>query len=538
MTSSNTLLSDAPPTASPQERRLDTTPTLGKARRHFLYNVTSNVTFVVLNTGVMLWFTPYLIHNLGVAAYGMIPLVFSVIRHLSIGTEGLNVSIGRFLAIDLNRLDETEANRTFNTAFFISVTAVSIFAPFILASTWWFPVFFQVPVGLENQARILFGCLAMHSLLTVLGSNFGVSSVILHRFDLRNLIKILAFVVRIGLVVALFTTLSAQLWHVGVGFVLAAIVAFCGDWLVWRRLTPQLHIMPSAIDRSRLGQLLDLSGWSIVNRVGLLLFLSIDLIIVNLFFGAEVTGLFGTLLLFPELVRTLIFTISSVLSPAIVARYAVQDFEGVKQLASQAVKLIGISLAIPVGLLCGFARPLLNIWLGPEFQSLDTLLIVMVGPLSVSMATAPLSEVLTSYNKVRLQGTVTIILGIINVGLAFLLAWWGVWGAAGVAVAFAIVFTIRNSIFISIYTAHVMGLKWWIFVPRLSVGMIGTVLVGLCGYGLTQMWWPENWFALGAMAALVSLGYGVGVYFLGLNREDRNLLWGLLPLQNFINARR
>ena len=523
MTSSIALLKDS------QGRNKPTSaPALGKARRYFVTNVASNLAYTLANVIANMWFTPFLIAHLGIAIYGLVPLVNSVTSYMMLFTGGLDTAVGRFLTIDLNRADEAAANRTFNTALCGLIIIALASLPFVLAASWLFPAIFQVPPGLENETRLLFGFSALAFLLTVIGSSFAVSTSACHRFDLRNLVMGMRLATRVGLVVLLFKLLSGRLWHVGFGILAAAIVSLVGYWLWWRKLTPQLHVKSSKFDRARLGELINMGGWTVVNQIGLLLFLNIDLMVVNTFFGAEVTGRYGTLILFPTLITTLADTVSSVLNPVIVARYARQDFEEMRRLVFQAVKLMGIAMALPIGLLCGFSRPLLNIWLGPDFQNLDILLIILVGHLSINLATLPLRFVLTSYNKVRLQGIVTVILGVASLGLAIVFARWGTWGAVGVAVATTTVWTARNLLFITGYSAHVMNLRWWAFGPSLVAGAVSTLAVSLGGYILTQIWWPEYWFGLGRMAIAVSLGYVVIAYLMSLNQEDRQLLSSLL----------
>lgn len=72
-----------------------------------------------------------------------------------------------------------------------------------------------------------------------------------------------------------------------------------------------------------------MGGWTVVNQVGLLLFLNADLMVVNTFFGTEMAGRYGTVILFPTLISTLAHTASSVLNLVIVARYALQGFKGI-----------------------------------------------------------------------------------------------------------------------------------------------------------------------------------------------------------------
>lgn len=511
-----------------QKSELTIAPAPDMAQSHFLTNVASNLAYTVATIIASMWFVPFLIAHLGVAIYGLVLLVNSVTSYMMLFTGGLDTAIGRFLTIDLNRADEVAANQTFNTALCGLIAVAIALLPVALAGAWVFPIVFRVPPGLENEARLLFGFSALAFLLTILGSSFAVSAFACHRFDLSNLVLGAKLAVQIGVVVLLFRLLSGHLWYVGFGILMAAVVSLGGYWHLWRRLTPQLNFRPSKFSRIRLGELFSLGGWTVINQIGLLLFLNVNLIVVNAFFGAEVTGRYGTILLFPTLIETMAGAASSVLNPAIIARYALQDFEGMHRLVSQAVNLMGIAAALPVGLLCGFSRPLLNIWLGPDFQSLDILLVVLVGHLGLNMATLPLRSVLTSYNKVRLQGIFTVILGIVNLGLVVTVARWGCWGVVGVAIVTALVWTARNLFLITAYSARLMNLRWWTFYPSLLGGAVSTLAVGLGSYGLTQIWWPQNWFGLGGMTLAVSLGYGALSYFMSLNRQDRELILDLI----------
>lgn len=44
-----------------------------EASGRFVVNVGSSLVYVVLNTGIMFWYIPFLLKHLGVAAYGMVP---------------------------------------------------------------------------------------------------------------------------------------------------------------------------------------------------------------------------------------------------------------------------------------------------------------------------------------------------------------------------------------------------------------------------------------------------------------------------------
>jgi membrane protein EpsK len=495
------------------------------AQGRFVVNVGSNVCYAVLNTAVMVWYVPFLLHHLGVAAFGMISLANSLVMYAAIISTGLDVAIGRFLAIDLNRGDDVGANRTFNTALALSLAACAILALPAGIVTYFFPVLFKIPAGQELATQFLFASVCVTTLAAIISGNFGVASLISHRFDLRNIVRSLTSLSRAGVSALCFMIWTANLWYVAVGFIVSAGVGLIGDVAIWRSLTPQLRIARRDIDLQQLRAFMGFGGWVTVSQIGFLLLTQVDLVVVNAVLGAEMTGAYGSLLLFPTLIYTMMEMVAAVLSPAILARYAVGDVEGLRRIASRSVKMLGIGLALPIGLLCGFGRPLLILWLGSEFAHLNLLLVFLVGHLTVNLAVRPLAFVLTAYNLVKVQGLVTLALGAANLALAIAVARWGV---AWVAAAYALIYTIRNAVFLSSYCAVVMRLPRQAFYTPLLSSALGTLGVAFAAQVVSQLWWPNSWLILSVSAMAVGMAYSVIAYAISFNRSDRDLLWSLL----------
>jgi membrane protein EpsK len=498
------------------------------AGERFSINIGANVASAVMSTALMLWYVPYLIGNLGAAAYGMIALATSLTMYASVVSNGLHVSINRFLAIDVYKEREAEAIQTFNTALAINLAICILLMVPATFVAFLYPVLFDVPAGMKLESQILFVSVVLAFFIAIFSSTFQVSSVIKHRFDLRNIVMLAVQLSRIGIVVACFTFWSASLWWVALGFITSAWIGLLGDVLVWRALTPQLKVSYHNIDRHRIRTLINFSGWVSVNQFGNVLLMQVSLLVVNAFFGAEMTGRFGSIMLFATLIMTITDTFASVLSPAFMARYALNDVEGLKRIAIVSVKLLGIGLALPVGLLCGLGRPLLSLWLGPEFADLDLILILLIGQLSINNAVRPLAYVLTAYDRVKLQAVFTILLGVGNLLLAVTIARWGAWGVAGVAAAGAAVWTLRNAIFLSAYSANVMGLRVWTFFGPLTSSGFATLAVASIGMLSTWYWRLENWFELGMVAFAVAAIYIIAALKFLMSQEDRNLLWSFL----------
>ncbi len=497
---------------------------LTEARRRFPINVLSNVTWLVLNAIVGTWYTPFLIGHLGVGVFGLIPLAGSVTNCMAILTEGLNSAVGRFLTIDLARDDATAANRTFNTAIVSSLTIVAILLPVALVITWLAPKIFDVPPGNERDVQWLVLLAMVAFITTTFASSFAVPSYAYHRFDLRLLVNIARLVARVGSIVLLFTALTPQLWQVGVGICLSAFFFLLGHKALWRRLTPELRIRLNLFDTSRLRQFLGFSGWVLINQVGSLLFLNIDLIVANVIFGAEAAGRYGAVVIFPTLLRTLVATAQGILVPIAVTLYAQNDLSRLVRFSRLSVKFTGLAVALPIGLLCGLGKPLLTVWLGPEFLDLSWLVVVLVGHLCISLAVVPLFSLQVATGKVRTPGLVSLLTGCGNAALAVALALWSDWGYISIAVAGAIMLIAKNGFFTPLYGARILKLPWWTFFPSPIAGVIGCVAVGTVTYLISSAWTLTDWGQLALVAIIISGVYIGAAFSFGLSADDRSLL--------------
>ena len=502
---------------------------VASARRSFLANAFSNATFVGAQAIANLWLTGFLIGRLGIAAFGMVPLVSSLTAYVAILTTALDTALSRFLVLDLERGNPGAANKTFNTALFGLVGIILALSPLVLVLSLAFPTLFKVPPGWERDASWLFVLVASSSFVTVISSSFAVSPFLYGRFVLMNLVNLVGLAARLGMIVILFALLPARLWFAGGGTAIAALVSLLGFVMLWRKFTPDLQVRLAACDLSRLRSLMSMGGWTIVNTLGAMLLSRVDLIVVNAFFGAAMTGGYGSVVQFPLLMEYLATAAGTAIRPVILIKYAQQDFAYLQRLSSQAIKLLGLLLALPAGLLCGFSRPFLAVWLGEPYQYLSILLIILMCHQGINLSVRPLLYVQTAYNKIRWPGIATLVSGIASLGLAILFARWGKWGVAGVPLAVAAAWTVKNVLYMPIYTAHIMKLPWWTFLPSLGPGVLGTLAVGLAAYGLTLMRAPDNWLELAVSVVIVSSLYAAVAGAVGLNRADRQLLRDLLP---------
>jgi hypothetical protein len=183
-----------------------------------------------------------------------------------------------------------------------------------------------------------------------------------------------------------------------------------------------------------------------------------------------------------------------------------------------------LAIALPIGILCGLAKPLLALWLGPDYSDLSWLVVALVGHLCVNLAVVPLFPIQEATNKVRVPGILTLVMGVANTGLAVALAKWSGWGYISIAIAGAIMLTAKNTLFTPLYAARIIELPWYTFIPSLLTGILGFVTVGAVSFLGAASSPSMSWGQLALIVASISGGYLIAAYFLGLNSGDRKLL--------------
>lgn len=492
-------------------------------------NLAANLAYFLANVVIGVLLVPYFISTLGVAAYGLIPLATSVTGYVAIVVQSLNTAVSRFLTVDLQREDYVAANKTFNTALFGLTVVILLTVPVILLVAYFAPAIFNVPAGQETGAALLFLGVSAAFLIRSWSGNFTVQLFAYNRLDLQNYVNLTNLLVQTGLIVLLFTVLGSDLGLVGGAYLAGAVVASAVSIVLARRVCPYLHVSLHSFDRRRVKDLCGMGWWVVINQIGSLLFLQIDLIVVNLLFGATSAGEYAIALQWVVLLRAISGVLSGVLTPMVLTFYAKGQTGTLIRVTKSAVKLMGLVMALPIGLVCGLAPQLLTVWVGEEYGFLAPLMVLLTIHFAVNLAVLPLFSINVAYNRVRIPGMVTLFMGMGNFGLAVALPLLTGWGYYGVAAAGAIVLTLKNAFFTPWYATRVLDVSAHTFTRSMLPGIAATVLLGVTA-GLLSVVLPlPALVTLTVVGVVIALVYFVTVWKVSLNPFERCLFESYLP---------
>jgi len=493
----------------------------GASHRRFAINAVASSCSLALAIGVSFWYTPYMIRHLGVSVYGMVPLANSITNYLTIITAAVCTTVARYITVDLARGDVEAANRHFNTFLVIAVAVAALL--FLLASGFSFllPTFFNIPVGKERAAQVLFLSVSASFLMSTVANTFQAAIWVSNRFEVRNAIESGAMLIRVGLVVVLFRLWTPGLWQVSIALPLTALFTLGGDVMTCRKLVPCLRLRLSCFDRQVVPTVWNTSRWVLVGQLGGILLINIDLVLANTLLGSFAAGRYAPLLQWVTLLRTLGLTLAGILAPPIVVRYAQGDEDGLLRLLGQASKFLGLIVALPAGLMCGFARPLLGTWLGPSFQDLAHLTWWLVLPLCIEAAQYHFSSVWIAADRIRVISLLTVASGAAYVGFAILLTAKFHWGLYGIAVASALASILRNGVISPVYTATLTNRPRW----SLAINAYKTLLSSLAFAAIAALssasLVSRSWLRLGLVAVPVGIVCLAVTYLILLTPGER-----------------
>lgn len=491
--------------------------------RRFGLNLIGNVGYLGLTMLVGVLYVPFLVRHLGPAAYGLVPLIATVTTYMNLVTMGLDCAVARSMALALERKDNDSANLIFNVSLWGNLALGAILLIPASLATVYIDQVLRVPPGYEAATRWLFAGTVAAFLLNQIKTPFSVSSFCRNRLDLYTVVATCETLTRVGIVVGLFYFLTPRIEYVGLAILVGTIVSTIGTIWLWKALTPDLRVRLGLFDWKLLKDLCGTGGWALVSQLGLMLYLNIDLLLANRFFGPEQGGRYAAVLLLPTLLRTVSTAVGGIFPPTMYQLYARGDTDELVGYLNSAIKFLGLIMALAVGLVCGFSEPLLRLWLGPAFGNLAPLLFLMAIHLCVNLSMYPLYAVPLAADRMRAQGLVALGVGIGNLLLALFLMQVCGWGLYGLAAAGAIMLTIRYFLFTPLYAARILNRPYGTFFRAVLPIVVTTLAtIGLC----RAILWRSvisNWIELGLAAATVSIVSSSLVYLL-LSPHERMAL--------------
>jgi len=393
-----------------------------QTQKNFIFNLIN----LTVNLSIGLFYTPYLVRSLGIIAYGIVPLALIINQYINVITGSLTGSLTRFYSIALQNKKNFDASKYLSSSF-VAISAIAfLISPIFILIVVKIDTVFNIPPQHVHETRILFSFTFLSFIFSLYSSLFNVSLYALNRLDLLNIINTIRVGIKVTLTVAFFEAISKGISYIGYANFLTELLTFFVSFYFFKINTDKdIKVSFKFFQKAALFSVLTMTTWVIIHQLGDTGLYKIDNILVNRFWNTRESGILGALSDFGTYVMTFVLVISSLFGPLILIAYSNGDHEQVKRLALRNSLFVGIITALIVGLLIAFAKPIISLWLGSQYAAYSKWFILKQITLPFYAAAGVFAFVFRAWNKVIIPALVTLVIGILNLGVSTYICYLG-----------------------------------------------------------------------------------------------------------------
>ncbi len=399
--------------------------------RHIARNVFSNWLATAANMAVGFFLAPFIVHSLGVVAYGVWVLAISAVSYLSLLDLGMRSSVLRFVSKGHTKGDHAAASDAVSAALWVrlQISAVVLLGSAALAAT--FDRFFHVPPELAGDARKAVMIIGLTVGFSMTIGVFGAVLSALNRYDLNSAVVLIQLVIRVtGVVIVLRS--GRGIVAIALCELFATIVSDSLLLVFMRRIYPELRIRIRNPNREVLRQLWSYSFYSFLITIAVQLVYQTDNLVVGAFVSTAAVTFYSIGNSLCRYTDQLVGAMTLTFVPAASTYEAAGETLMLKALYRNGTRaLLSISLPILVTLMIR-GRTFIGLWMGPMYtERSGTVLMILAVALFFSLPNNTAAAIAYGVEKHKITAKWSIFEAVTNLLLSMTLAhWFGLYGVA------------------------------------------------------------------------------------------------------------
>ena len=436
----------------------------------------SNLFSVTVSALVSFVISKYLIETAGSLTYQYYPIATNFANYFAIVFIAVNDLSARFVMVSLLEERNQEAKEYYSSVLladlFLSALLTAVFAVFVLNIEH----ILNIPAGIVPEVKQLFSWLLMSVIVNALTNVYGISMYARNRMDIKAVIDLIISFSK--LVCFLAFMYMHRLTIVSYGFVLffAAVVHLLLNILATKLLLPDFHFDRRMFSMSKIGDLTRSGFWVMINRIGLMLINNAQLIIVNIFLGAETSAPLSLVQTLYQFGSLFFFSVEVILQPLIVKLLVskIDDIAG-KMLLLQ--EIVVMFIVIPCTLMMGFGGSFYRLWLPGENHSVLYILSWLnLSQLLLTYISTVYTSSMTALNKVKVPSIAMLVIGCFSLLLIFLTLKFTNLGTVGILLANNLTYLLYYVVFLPYYAGKQMdGIRTHLSVLVTTAGMFAAL---------------------------------------------------------------
>lgn len=195
--------------------------------------------------------TPYISNHVGIEAYGFVSIAKTAVSYAQIITVALTTFIVRYITLNYHKNKIEEANSYYSSSILACFQLSGALLIFALLCIFKLENLLKIPEKLIPSVKVLFIFVFINFVLTTIVTPLNASCYIKNRLDLNGIVKIISYIAESVVLVVIFRYCTADIWVVGFGSFIAAIVLVGGNYILKQKLTPELKFSKKLVSYKR-----------------------------------------------------------------------------------------------------------------------------------------------------------------------------------------------------------------------------------------------------------------------------------------------
>ena len=390
------------------------------ASRNALTAVAARVS--VIAAGLIL--TPFILRRLSAEIYGLLVAVGSVYEYLSLLRGGVGGALRRYVTLHHHAGRPDEARAFYAAGFWWAGILRTVVLAAGLALAWPITGFLRLDAAVRPEAALGVALVFVAAVVTDQAALLHIPIYATGRTASISLVQAGQGWVRVACVMAALAFVGTTLPVYGGALIVVELFGV-GALLV---LAYRARTVGPAIPRPQLGdrtlrrELFRYGGLALLSQAAVLLYVSTDNLLIGRFYGSEQVTHYSLGARWVPLVQGFLMAAVSGLTPIFTSMEARGEATRSREALLRVVSVTS-ALAVPACLVpCVVGDLFLVRWVGEEYRSSAVYLIVMLAPLAIDGALAPVWMALLARGRIGWVATGDLLVALGNVTLSLVLA--------------------------------------------------------------------------------------------------------------------
>ena len=335
--------------------------------RYIIVNTISSYGRDIVDAATLIILTPFIISMIGRESFGLWSLLWAFINLLTLIDMGFGTSVVKYVADAKGKGDIDRQKRTVVTLFWIYSALGSILLGCVGLSMLFFNSLFEIPEQHRLTAQAVMLQIGLRSALNMPFGMFRGVLVGYQKLSVANLYKVLAAIVYFASVL-LFLRIFPDLRT------LAILNLIAGVWpmvamLIHAKLTlPGVSLNPRYFDFKIVKEVSSFSVYFMIIQVSTLIATKVDAMIIQKVLALEMVAVYTIAMRLSEKGQQFCFQLIKTLTPVVAELHGAGETQNIRAVWRTGSKLtIAFAAPLLVGLVL-LAKPLINSWVGAEFN--------------------------------------------------------------------------------------------------------------------------------------------------------------------------